>query len=122
MLTPEFSELPFTIIGHAPQCVSFINLQIPKDFSFFEGHFPGHPVLPGVIILELSLFFAKELTGLTSYILKSVKKTKFIRPIFPEAQILIKLESLSDHTYRVFWKSKTDTPYATLEFTLARPE
>ena len=37
--------------------------QVPADFSFFEGHFPGHPILPGVIALGWMLAAAERFLG-----------------------------------------------------------
>lgn len=35
----------------------------PRDCLFFEGHFPDHPVLPGVVMIAWMLEAAKALTG-----------------------------------------------------------
>ncbi len=58
-------------------------VKIDKDHSIFEGHFPNHPVTPGVctmqIIKELSEnHFGKEL------MLKSARNVKFMAIINPE--------------------------------------
>ncbi len=34
--------------------------QVPVDLTFFEGHFPGHPVLPGVVALGWMLAAAER--------------------------------------------------------------
>lgn len=34
--------------------------QVPADFPFFEGHFPGHPILPGVVALGWMLAAAER--------------------------------------------------------------
>ena len=28
------------------------SLKIKQDFSFFEGHYPGNPIMPGVLLCE----------------------------------------------------------------------
>src|ERR1700761_1276157 len=29
-----------------------VEAQVPKDNTIFEGHFPGHPLMPGVLLIE----------------------------------------------------------------------
>ena len=36
---------------------------VPTDLPFFEGHFPGHPILPGVVALGWLLAGAERFTG-----------------------------------------------------------
>ncbi len=34
--------------------------QVPVDLPFFQGHFPGHPILPGVVALGWMLAAAER--------------------------------------------------------------
>ena len=36
---------------------------VPADNPFFEGHFPGHPILPGVVTLGWMLAAAERFLG-----------------------------------------------------------
>ncbi len=36
---------------------------VPADCPFFEGHFPGHPILPGVVALGWMLAAAERFLG-----------------------------------------------------------
>ena len=37
--------------------------RVPEDLPFFRGHFPGHPILPGVVALSWMLAGAERLLG-----------------------------------------------------------
>jgi 3-hydroxyacyl-[acyl-carrier-protein] dehydratase len=37
--------------------------QLPPDHPVFSGHFPGRPIVPGVVLLDRSILFAEQLLG-----------------------------------------------------------
>jgi 3-hydroxyacyl-[acyl-carrier-protein] dehydratase len=70
-------------------CIGIKNVTFNEPF--FQGHFPGNPVMPGVLILEgmaqtggavCSLVMRKDAATSTVYFL-TVDKAKFRRPVVP---------------------------------------
>ena len=64
-------------------------LDVDPDLEIFEGHFPGHPVLPGVIIMEALAQAAgfivlanPENAGKVGF-LANIDKAKFRRQVLP---------------------------------------
>ncbi len=52
------------------------HLEIPANHPVFAGHFPGHPLLPGSLLLDLILAaYGAPVAGVTS--------VKFHRPVLP---------------------------------------
>ena len=65
---------------------------------FFQGHFPGHPIMPGVLILEamaqvggIGALNIPENLGKLAYFL-SIKEAKFRKPVVPGDQLIIEVE------------------------------
>ena len=65
---------------------------------FFQGHFPGHPIMPGVLILEamaqvggIGVMSLSENLGKLAYFL-SIKEAKFRKPVVPGDQLIIEVE------------------------------
>lgn len=74
---------------------------VPPDLPLFQGHFPGEPILPGVIILEmlaqsggLSLLASDEYRGKIAY-LAAVDAARFRRPVRPGDTIRAESKILS---------------------------
>ncbi len=60
--------------------------------QFFAGHFPGNPIMPGVLIIEAMaqvagiLAFRSGVQGDTVYFM-SIEKAKFRKPVLPGDQL-----------------------------------
>ena len=56
--------------------------------AFFAGHFPGNPIVPGVILTEalaqLSGLVAAAAEPGAAYLLSAIRQMKFFQPVQPE--------------------------------------
>ena len=88
-------------------------LHVKKDSFFVQGHFPGQPVMPGVLIVES---FGQAAAALTAHgldkstyedklvFLMGVEKARFRNPVIPNCKLILKIEAIRSHG-RV-WKYK----------------
>lgn len=66
---------------------------------FFQGHFPGNPIMPGVLIIEAMaqiagiLAFYSGVEGDTIYFM-SIEKAKFRKPVVPGDQLRLEIKVL----------------------------
>ena len=86
---------------------------VKKESFFVQGHFPGEPVMPGVLIVEA---FGQAAAALTAHgldkstyenklvFLMSVEKARFRNPVIPDCKLELKIEAIRSHG-RV-WKYK----------------
>jgi 3-hydroxyacyl-[acyl-carrier-protein] dehydratase len=57
----------------------------------FAGHFPGHPILPGVFQLEMVRAAAESVLNCALGI-REIRKSKFQRPILPDETTRVELK------------------------------
>ena len=88
-------------------------MYVKKDKFYVDGHFPGQPVLPGVLIIEA---FGQAAAALTAHgidketyenklvYLMSVEKARFRNPVIPNCKLELNIEAIRSHG-RV-WKYK----------------
>ena len=55
---------------------------VPADHPAFAGHFPGRPIVPGVVLLDRAILFAEQLRG-GSPGPWQVGNAKFFSPVGP---------------------------------------
>ena len=74
--------------------------KINKDEDYLKGHFPGNPIVPGVLIVESmaqasGLIYAYNIGELKDvYFLSRISDIKFKHPVFPGDTLIIKAEIL----------------------------
>jgi 3-hydroxyacyl-[acyl-carrier-protein] dehydratase len=86
---------------------------VKKNSFFVNGHFPGNPVMPGVLIVEA---FGQAAAALTAdgidketyenklVFLMGIEKARFRNPVIPDCKLELNIEAIRSHG-RV-WKYK----------------
>ncbi|WP_426415348.1 hypothetical protein [Aestuariirhabdus sp. LZHN29] len=67
-----------------------LELELPTDLIWFEGHFPQHPVLPGVVLVHWAVHFGRELTGLDDQFC-GMERVKFQQLVQPNSRLHLNL-------------------------------
>ena len=67
---------------------------IPSSHPSLAGHFPGNPVVPGVVILDEVMNILKSAKpGLR---VTHIAMVKFLQPLLPGQQVMVELNEKSD--------------------------
>ncbi len=82
---------------------------VTANEQFFQGHFPGKPIMPGVLLLEVmaqvgGLLARKTAAGegRPTVFLTGIEKAKFRRPVVPGDQLHVEVEVVRRKD--PFWK------------------
>lgn len=91
MLIDTIEEMEPGIRAVAKKCVSY-------NEPFFNGHFPGEPVMPGVLIIEalaqtgaVAILSLKENKGKTAYF-AAINSAKFKQKVVPGDVLMLETE------------------------------
>jgi len=80
------------------RCVAFKHID-PRA-PFFAGHFPGHPILPGVFLVEAAAQTAGVMMGASGTApgsekrLAAINQFKFLKPVYPDTVLEIETRLL----------------------------
>ncbi len=109
---------PFLLIDRVLEWESGTYLKAIKNVTinepFFQGHFPGRPVMPGVLILEALAQATGVLAFKTNnqrpdrnalYLFVSIDRARFKRQVEPGDQVLLEVRLL--RRLRGMWKFDT---------------
>ena len=81
-------------------------VNVKKNSFFVQGHFPGQPVMPGVLIVEA---FGQAAAALTAHgldketyenklvYLMNVEKARFRNPVLPDCKLELNIEAIRSH-------------------------
>jgi len=93
---------PFIFIDEVTSVEAGRNANAVKRFSshepFLQGHFPGNPIIPGVLITEALAQTAGIAIGGPGkmFLLTAIRAMKFLRPVRPEERIDLFAECLNE--------------------------
>jgi 3-hydroxyacyl-[acyl-carrier-protein] dehydratase len=97
---------PFLMIDKVIEFESRKRLVAIKNVTineqFFQGHFPGYPIMPGVLVVEAmaqagGIIMMAEIPDRNSklVVFTGIERAKFRRPVAPGDQLRIEVEVLS---------------------------
>jgi len=82
---------------------------VTANEQFFQGHFPGRPIMPGVLLLEVMAQVGGVLArktavgkGRPTVFLTGIEKAKFRRPVVPGDQLYVEVKVV--RRKGPFWK------------------
>ena len=109
---------PMLLVDRVLECVPGERIVALKNVTanepYFPGHFPGRPVMPGVMVLEALAQTAGILTFVTAgvypdenvrFYFAGIDKARFRRPIVPGDQLILKAQL--ERRIRTIWKYST---------------
>ena len=99
-------RFPFLLVDRVLEFESGVRILAYKNVTinegFFQGHFPGQPIMPGVLILEAlaqagGLFVVKSLDISAAdklFLFTGIDEAKFRRPVVPGDQLMLEAKVL----------------------------
>lgn len=73
-----------------------LTLHVSPALDYFPGHFPGFPILPGVVQVDWVVRLAREHLGIPAAGFSALRALKFSSPVLPDTGLALQIDWLSD--------------------------
>ena len=91
----QISGLPTLLEQHWQGDDLVLRLHLDPELPWFSGHFPGAPLLPGVVQVHWAMHYGRQLPGLVGEF-GGMSQLKFQRPLRPGQECELHLCWLAD--------------------------
>jgi len=97
---------PFLLVDRVLELEPGVRIKAYKNITFnenfFQGHFPGQPIMPGVLIMEALAqaggLFVVDSLGIDAseklFLFTGIEEAKFRRPVVPGDQLVLEAQVL----------------------------
>lgn len=99
----EFPSV-LSVAGNAPEFQ--LELKVEPELVGFRGHFPGNPVLAGIVQVHWAATFAKNLFKYDQ-VPTQIKRLKFKNVVLPPATLMLSLKQVDTHSVQFEFTSET---------------
>ena len=108
LVTDHFLGLPHRppfvfvrkLVAREPGVSAECETQFAANDPMLAGHFPGDPLVPGVILTEALAqtagIAAHDENSNTRFLLSAIRQIKFLRPVRPEEKIILRARKMGE--------------------------
>lgn len=83
-------KLPTVLSGTRGENTVELNLWVPAELAYLPGHFPGRPILPGVVQIHWAVHYARQCLGIDG-VFTGMETIKFRQLTLPERELQLAL-------------------------------
>ncbi|CAD6875892.1 ApeI family dehydratase [Methylomonas fluvii] len=102
---------PETLDEHIQADGLVLALRIPKDLTYFNGHFDEIAVVPGVVQIQWAVHYARQYLGLTR-VFSHMESVKFKELLLPGQELELALHYLQQAGKLTFCYRSTACEYS----------
>jgi 3-hydroxymyristoyl/3-hydroxydecanoyl-(acyl carrier protein) dehydratase len=87
-----------------------LDWKVDPSLPYFNGHFPGTPILPAVAIIDASTYCLQRALDQADLRVKVVDNAKFLSPIQPNQTVHIELQKQGENDWQIEWTDRSEAP------------
>lgn len=94
-----------------------LQIRIPTNLSYFDGHFDGMPVVPGVVQMHWAVEYGKSLLGISGAVTLA-NQIKFSNLMQPQDELCLTLEYIAEKSLLVYSYKADEKLYSSGRLTI----